>query len=242
MGLMVCFDHLTDRKLLINKMIESNYLGFEPIYYTIDNPLAFDTNSFLNDVAMSESYQGIILENDIVSFNITYPAKENAPLTLTWEFDKDKLDIVVIKNLFNINGFVCAYLYDYWDVFWQSETTISGYQIHERDYSKLKMTRDKWDREIIDVSKNYGRQTLLQDLWLIASPIAWLGKGYFKLVCSKSKLLTYPNSKELENDIVEIELFQKWQNIEGKEIDELRIEQEKFRNFIDALSIEKRLQ
>ena len=175
-------------------------------------------------------------ESESVSFHITFPAKVEAPLTLTWEFDSFGADTSFLKHYFAIEGFVCAYEYDYWDVFWQSEVSKSAYEMHGRDHTRLKMTKDKWDRPVIDVSSNPGRQTLVKDLWIMAGPRMYLGPIYCNLVCSKERLLQFKGAVELENNVIFIELLNGTKIGDTDALKKLRVEQQRFLDFIDLVN------
>ncbi|GEM_PF-6252266 len=241
LSITICFKSTKDRNTLLKEIVENQLIGFKPTKYNIDSENEFKNEQFITGLDKVEKTKGILIygsNNEL--FSIAYPAIIDPPLVLTWTFEDLDANYSFIDKFVDMDELVCINIYDYWDVFWQSANMPSDYLIFDKDPSKLRRTKDKYDREIIDISNNYGRRVCLPNIWLMASPIMWFGKEYFELICDKQTLLKFPNSKELSNDLVYCELLGsgKMNNID---LGTLRKCQKNFRDLINADKIEKKL-
>jgi len=233
----ICFESKTSWSNILRDIVRNKLFGFIPLTVESSDRNNFDEQEFLEDLKQIERNEGIIFrgENN-EQLTVSYPAGENTPLTFTWKVCDRNFDRTLIEDFSVMNGFVCAYVYNYWDVFWQSNKSISDYGVFGKSgVENLPKTRDKWDREIIDVLNNHGRQTLLKDFWLLAANEMWFSNKFFEMVAPKTKLLKFPGCSITKNGLVYCFL----ENIDA-EPDQLRPRQKAFRDYINAKRIEKK--
>jgi len=160
---------------------------------------------------------------------ITGRTGSGAPHTSIGIFiDESMLDpkTVDIYPFVNRHGFVSAYLYneDYENV--QSTKysgNIKGLNIPSEILATLKNTPYRVEYEtgikVYDVTYNPGRKELIGYTWIMPAWKMWFGKGFYHLV-PKERILAFPGAveiKELENDIVYVQLFEKIEESHTKE-------------------------
>lgn len=162
--------------------------------------------------------------------------------TLKWHIYDFNFIYGFIEDLILQNdGFVNGYIADLSDMVLQSEIYESNCKLFNQwPETPLQFKTDKYLGRIIDVSKHYGRYEMAGDTFLIAAPIMWFGKGYYKYV-PKERLLSFPGAEELmelPNGVVYIKLFDPHLNHATPEI---RLKQKQFREWIDMDGLEKKL-
>lgn len=164
-------------------------------------------------------------------------------ITLTWTYE-DEMDNIpnndIVKFLTNNEGFICAQKFEYYDAYWQSEIFELNYIAQNKSTKGLKYLEHEHLGKIIDISKNYGRDSLVNGLWLIASPEMWFGKGFFKYI-EKNMIEKFQYAQEiksLENECVFVKLFDYKENPENPVN---RDKQKKFREWISMDELEMKL-
>ncbi len=241
LGIKICFHSEKDRKDLLNKIVGSNQFGFEPKIMEIDyNERKYDKKKALSLIQKTTKNTGVSFMNDDIEILIGFSAIVIPPLTVSLVinndvyFDYDS----VIENYLSESDFMSAYVYDYNDVNWQSETSISEYESNNINHKDLPKVKDEWDNVVIDISNNYGREVLLNNTWLMACSKMWFSDLFFEITgLSKEHLLKCPEALGINDDkIVKINLFE---NIFSSSKN--RIKQKEFREFANFDKIEKKL-
>jgi len=142
--------------------------------------------------------------------------------------DESMLDpnTVDIYEFINKHGFVSAYLYndDYETV--QStkySSNIKGMGLSAEILATLKNTPYSIEYEtgirVYDITHNPGRKELIGYTWIMPAWKMWFGKGFYHIV-PKERILAFPDAieiKELENEIVYVQLFEKIEESHTKE-------------------------
>lgn len=139
-GIRVCFEDSCNRVDIIKLMIMGDLFGFDPEFMNINySNLEFSKEQaiiLLQDIGNTNS---VIFQskNELASLTIGYQAVITPPLVLSWRIKDDTLNdrlFHAIEALSQITGFVCCYIYDYWDEYWQSAKFESDYKIYSRDH------------------------------------------------------------------------------------------------------------
>ena len=221
------------------KKIYDRYIKFEPLYFT---------NKYKTEKWNKLKYLKYLNKNDgkILITTTNYQTREtlssggamlNSFQSITIIQNKNHLLFANndILDIINPEFIISCYLYNEDYVSQQSAYNSSCYQVDGLDISlakELSYTIDETGVKTYDISKNYGKADITRKTWLIAAWKMWLGKPFYELV-SKERLLTFPHAveiKELENEIIYIQLFEK---VEESATPENREKQRLFREWCD---------
>lgn len=239
----VCYHSKKDRIELIIKIIKNNCFGFSPEIMDIDYiDRDYDVDKAIALILKSGRNSGAIFKtkDENITLTIGFIALIEGPLSLIWSIkDNVTIDFDFLDFFRKEEDFVSAYIYDYNDVYWQSETLISEYEVDNRKHGHLKKIRDEWDDLVIDVSTNYGRKVNLKNTSLCASPKMWFSDLFFEISgVDKDKILKLNNALDLGNGIVEITLFD---DIFTSDKLENRNKQKEFWQYAGFNNVEKKL-
>lgn len=239
-GIKVCFSSNVDRKTLISDIVSNDLFNFIPEVMDIDySERVYDSKKALKLISKTKKNNGVIFKTQdestelLVSFaGIITPPLSISLTTSNLEFQYENF----IEQFIGKEDFIAAYVYDYADVRLQSQTSISYFERNGIDHTNLPKVKDEWDDLIIDTSKNYGREILLNDLWLLSSPKIWLSNLFFDLTGAKKEFLSEFPVTEISNDVIKLNLFEDiFLSKENREL------QKAFFDKINVTSIEKRL-
>lgn len=123
--------------------------------------------------------------------------------------DINKIEEIILLQIIT-DELKLLYITDYWYHFYQSTELIAAFQTKNLNYDNLpKYFNEKTMLEMIDVSKNPGREYNLNELKFVPGYKIWYGKESQELF-GREKILNYKNAvhiKELENDVIEMQLM-----------------------------------
>lgn len=107
--------------------------------------------------------------------------------------------------------FNAGYTVEYDDVFWQSEETLTSYEIAGRSTGNLPLVDDPmFGGKMVDVRSNPGRRSLYPGMWLIAGWRNWFGPGALRYIDSQAILSFEPVvlRKQLNPSTIFMQLYE----------------------------------
>ncbi|ELR68830.1 hypothetical protein C900_05776 [Fulvivirga imtechensis AK7] len=174
-------------------------------------------------------------------FSISHPGHPLAPQTLNWSLPWENYKLMDLNSMLTSEKFVTGYCYEMDYVLWQNEQMISNYDFWGKSHSHLPKYYDPLQQlEMIDISNNPGRMTLVKGMWLGAAWRMYFGRSFFEFI-PKEKLLSFRGAyhvEELENDLVFIQLYE---NFFESSREENVVLQRSFREWIGMDNLIQRL-
>lgn len=118
------------------------------------------------------------------------------------------IENIKIYDMLFLGELIIAMLYDSEDVNFQS---IKDIDVFKSKYPNKKhiITKGKFNDNVIDTSKNYGRRIVARSMGFIIAPTMWFGE-FFQPVLSFEKLLKYKGATTINRNnknVVEVNLF-----------------------------------
>src|SRR6184192_2398688 len=116
----------------------------------------------------------------------------------------------LLNRLSLLPEFNAGFTADADDVFWQSEETLSSYQIANRPIENLPLIDDSlFGGKKVDVRSNAGRRALICGMWLAAGWRMWFGSGALRYVDREALLSFNPvvDRKQLGSSTIFIQLY-----------------------------------
>jgi hypothetical protein len=227
-----------------NYILKRILIKLSRIYVTylksvFDDVLLFDEKNQITE-------NGVSYINNFDNNNDTLFLKDKNNFFFSFGKKRNEFDFInfqVKKNMnFNdfddiINGNIkIAFFINYNYNFTQSEVNPSAYIYQKMPYAHLKKVFNKnLQMELIDISRNQGRERFLGDISFFPAYKIWYGKEAQDLF-GKQKILDYPNAiyiKELENGVIEMQLMDDITKCD------LPYNQEKQRDIVKYFEIEK---
>lgn len=218
----LCFPAGTFRGLDIANMIRKG-IGFDPsrIYlyniYRLEKAFEAKDLEVLDQEGVSLAlvlYQGKQGQDDRRKFAVSEVGHAGIASTqvLYWVVEPEQVSgITVLDELLHHPDLTVAYCCDEEDEHFQSATDISHYQVRKKSYAHVKTYYDESEAtELIDISQNPGRKTLVSGMWLMSCWRMWFGKAFQGQV-SAEKLLDFPyahRAERLASGQVFVELYE----------------------------------
>lgn len=193
-------------------------LGFEPTHIScvdlgIRNSVPL-TQKRLNALFSLRSITWLTLETELAldgpSFEIATVAAYGMQ-ALYWRvpgFSAPPLEL--LHSLSLRPGFNAGFVADGDDVFWQSEETLTSYEIANRSTERLVLIEDPvFGGKMVDVRLNPGRRSLFRGMWLMAGWRMWFGPGALQFIDSQALLSFQPvvARQELGPSTIFIQLY-----------------------------------
>ena len=99
---------------------------------------------------------------------------------LVWQPVRPDVLRDAVESITRLPGVIAAYLSDYDDAFWQSETGVDAYEQANRPHEHLPKVEGgqlPWETESVDISRHWGRRVGFADFWLVGGgdPVARAG-------------------------------------------------------------------
>jgi hypothetical protein len=184
-------------------------LGFEPKYMNVfvsENEILDDVefNEILLFELLSKGASGILLKNQLYDetnttlwFRISIDEQYYNVFSFQWS--NSSLDFLINNLLFekfyNSRNFISGYCYDQNDNFLQSTEDIAYYK-SQLGSSIVKIKKNQFNDDVIDISENWGRSERVCGIEFMAAPIMWFGLPFFDVI-SKQNLLNYKYAKSM---------------------------------------------
>jgi hypothetical protein len=126
------------------------------------------------------------------------------------------------------------------DMFWQSESSLRAYRAHGRSHDHLPKVPGGFfpgEHEEIDVSRNPGRRSAVDGIWLCAAATMWFGEYAFTLL-NRDRLMATPVGEVVNvgDTVLRVDLFPfEWYR---HDVGGVRERQSRFREWMgyDAIS------
>jgi len=211
-GVKFCFNN-TNLKSIVSLIIAENLFGFNPEYMDLDynenNYNKTDALSLVQEISDKQSalFSSISEKSDLC---VTYQAVIESPLIIQYRLAKESIEnsfLYVVNRLIALESFCCAYIYDFWDVKWQSATLESQYFMYNKNHSQLKRTIDRWGESIVDTSENYGREEMFKRFNLIVAPKMYFSNWFLENVINKETILKEFKGEFITNNVLYVELY-----------------------------------
>lgn len=167
---------------LTSVLLKEDLLGFLPDSMDMDyRDRPFSLEKAFELLGKINNNRGIIFntKDDSIRLTVSFPTVYS-PLGLIWTIKNtepsDKL-IQCIEQITQIEDFICCYIYDYWDEYWQSATYNSDYEVYGKAHKHLKRIKNRYGELVIDTTKNVGKLERLRSIDIMAAPIMYFGSG-----------------------------------------------------------------
>ena len=229
------------------KLLEiENFLGFSPPRFSsgsLNNNnyrISYDSKN-LDRLKNVKNRLKITVETDSdfgAQFHLFDAGKSFGGQILYWIVPFEIFQNLNYEFLLEDPSFVCGYCFDHDYVNSESTTDIGTNKMYSEDIKNLKMIKDEFGRDVIDISNNPGRAVLLPNIWLQTAWRMYFGKVFYEFV-TKERLLEFSkanNIQELTNDVLFIELFE---HVFESNSPKNKSIQKKFREWVDMDGLEK---
>src|SRR5579871_448014 len=215
-----CFDLDAVSGETIVDLIQS-HLGFEPVFVRGEDVSKKRTRfkpTVLAKLRPLKTVGMLRLDTDAPSAGLDGPSfsVQSGPSwsshSLYWEVAADRLPTRdMLDKLTALQGFNAGFAADADDVFWQSMTDISTYDLYKRSHSHLPKIRNAtFNEDCIDISKNPGRRDPFLGMSMQVSWRMWFGSGFFNYV-PRDRVLAFKGARaieELPSGAVFVELYE----------------------------------
>lgn len=181
--------------------------------------LGFNIYKVVSDDEYEDDFQKRIAEG--IHLGLIIKFKNNSSLHIVNVKNKDNIYLIslyfqwtkdvesgIISFVMSSNDIKYGYLSSYYDIKWQNEESIQSYNVNHMDTSKLSFTKDIFGNDCIDISKNFGREILVDNLILVAAYKSWINVEFVKIDLQKISKLHIAINK-LPNRIYEITILDK---------------------------------
>lgn len=155
--------------------------GYRVLTVILDDEIAASNK----DLIELEIFNGAIihLESGIHAITNKLTIKEHSIFSTSFYYYTSQISLSLIKKFLNnrIDVFY-AYETNYFDLKWQNEKSLEVYKANELETDKLKITRDIFNKSIVDVSFNYGRSVNYKSLKIVAGENILIRDFFFSLL------------------------------------------------------------
>jgi len=212
LAITICFENRLLFKDLLKKVIELELYGFDPELMDLDYvERNYDQSEALELINDIDDTKGVIYKtsDEYFSLIITTKAVIDSPLCLIWTLKSEELPkkmMEAIEQLVKLDGFICAYIYDYWDEYWQSATYNSDFEVFGKKHAHLRRIENRWGELVVDTTNNFGKLEVLRNVCILAAPIMYFDKWYFENICSKDVLVKNFKYQVIDSNILRIVL------------------------------------
>jgi len=215
LGLLLCFKENSLDGRFCAEFIEK-YVGFAPEKIILNSYVKdWNEKKHLKKIRECRNLEDLIFISRTSSFMVTDVRSVKDPyqiLDIAQDDHSFHPTDTEIETFINIDGFICAYLFDSNYVTQQSARNQSKYEVAGIPLSLaegIPFTIDEHGHKVFDTSGNPGREDVISSTSLLASWKMWFGKNFYK-ICPKEKLLNFDSAfsiKELPNDVVYVQLY-----------------------------------
>lgn len=214
MGVLICLKKPMSSLMATEAIISEELFGFQPATMSIQSDEVYSSEMALAQLRRKGDNASSVFwsAGQEASLTVCTQAIHDSAVCLFWELNKSELysqavNSTIIRFL-KEPLFVSAFVYDYYDLFWQSASNESDYNVFGRKTHWLRFIKDEYDETVIDVSKNYGRRFMLSDTNVIAGSSIWMSPFFLEKFNAKEKIMQMESVEVLDNGIIKLDLYQ----------------------------------
>lgn len=165
---------------------------------------------YCKDTRLINTKNGLICKDDFSPEAVFYFPKSHSiqSISLWFEYEPERLKKIE-ERLVRHENLLYATLYSQHDNKWQDEKQILTYKMNNQSLKGKEFTKDIFDKNCIDVRKNYGRTVKEGEICYIAGFRMWFGVDFQFISREKLKLIPSVHQKLIEYNILEIQLLER---------------------------------